>query len=796
MRQVRPAESAHRRRGRAGQRGVSLILALFTTVVLLTLSIAFIALAIGNARTSRTASYASVAQNAANWGIEYAINYMGVGDHWATSFSGLTPVHQLVVAADQVHPAGGDYEADVVANGNTRELVVENSTVGGGAALRIGTGGDAMTANVQVDVAPIVLTGGAGQIPNYQLVATSQVFNAAGVRVATRVVEVRVREGTVTDSLHFIQNGRAWDAMGVDFTNAATAAQMADRVRIPPTYVEDGPMSIVGGGAVPATTGNLHFIGPYPGPRSFTKPVSIQQLSNMYSGPGSYNDGAATGPGGFFEADLIPDKKKPLPETTSYLNTDKNGNGRIDGTGGGEAFPTLSFNPADPEERGVLYAASRFDVEAAGGPTLFTNGSDQGYYKIDPEEVVIRRPTSTTPQIDDYRPGIPQIEVELNGDQVTVFEHTDVVNDPTGASRQMLQTYDLGDGDLPNRVLYVEGGNVVVHSRLNGQDPVPFDGDLTVVATGNPANEPISVTDGVPRYDASAGSDTMYNWIAREMLEYEKLQPITVPADFNPPPYTADELRTFNDTVLVPAGKGHAGAKTDLLSNNGGITDPSWKGGSRCFYPPPAQSTGNTSTLSGQAFNNATDREGNLIVASDIKYNNDPDTIVGLLSENFILLNDHTTRDVAGNADDGMRAVYGAQTDANKADTLEVDAVLFSFEHSVQFDWDNTALNSPDDPSTPQVEGLHGQLIQPRADNALRQFLYNGSVIGGFLDTEGDTSGRGYENQDFSHDPKLKNRQPPFLPRFDFDDFEPGVQITWVIRHYVDRGALSTENSV
>ena len=66
-------------KGLRRRRGVALILALLTTVILVTLSLAFMSLSLSEARTSRSYGYVETSVQAASYGLEYALTYMGRG---------------------------------------------------------------------------------------------------------------------------------------------------------------------------------------------------------------------------------------------------------------------------------------------------------------------------------------------------------------------------------------------------------------------------------------------------------------------------------------------------------------------------------------------------------------------------------------------------------------------------------------------------------------------------------------------------------------------------------------------
>ena len=59
------------------RRGVALIFALFTIAILFSISTTVVALSMHHRQDSQVMSYNDAALQAANWGLEAAINYMG-----------------------------------------------------------------------------------------------------------------------------------------------------------------------------------------------------------------------------------------------------------------------------------------------------------------------------------------------------------------------------------------------------------------------------------------------------------------------------------------------------------------------------------------------------------------------------------------------------------------------------------------------------------------------------------------------------------------------------------------------
>lgn len=200
------------------------------------------------------------------------------------------------------------------------------------------------------------------------------------------------------------------------------------------------------------------------------------------------------------------------------------------------------------------------------------------------------------------------------------------------------------------------------------------------------------------------------------------------PADFKAPPYTAAELRNASQS----------GAITTSVADLAGVPDDSY------FWKSPTAGT---------------EREGNLVIAGDVVKKDMTNSIIGLTAENYLLLNDRT---------------IGQKANDNE---LVVEAVLTSFEHSLQFDWDNTSNNRVDQTySVARAAGFDGKII------------LRGSMLAPFSDVEGDLQGRGYPRQEFLHDSDLARQSPPFQPRTLLSEYpNDQVSIAWTIISFKDR---------
>lgn len=666
-----------------------MVFALFTIGLLITMSATVVGLAIRHGRTGLSSSNAEAALHAANWGVEAALNYMGMSVntngamHWAISqrVEGYAVGYRLTTTnpGERRSALGGAALAQVKIpdKRNTEEalLIPSDRSVNECRLLRFMSPDNVSRpyelwidvntwAKVEVLVSEYLVS---GQPSHYLLTSIGRVYNRDDELLATRVVEARVREQTALDFMHFIQNAKAWDANGTDPSNINTQ----NIVWLPDGYLEDGRMRVDGGGRVPGTAGTVQLWQKddrkrTPPPWRFTGDVTIggsaDQITNRHNMDYSLNN-IFTG-GLKTQAPAL-----GLPQHDNFIEYARaQATARLPG----KRSVAIDIN-GDPAS---AYAASR-----GGGSTV----------------------PDVMPRPGDARPSFAKVVVTLDGANVKVEK----INMASSKPAQTL--YNGPASDIANGIISVRGGNVEVKSTFNGREPKPFTGNLTIVASDNTGRaQPLA---GTKRYPQNNG--TIYSDAARAYFTE------------NPhltPPYTEREVY------------GRSGSTTRLV-----------------WPSPPAR----------------TEREGNIFITSDIKYGSaSKPPGLGLISENFVLLNEWTR----GSPDSIL-------------EELRVDAVLMSLDHSVQFDWDNMALN-PD----------HRLLISPRnrPNSPQRTFTLNGAIVSGFLDVEGDVLGRGYFTQNFTHDKNLRFQLPPHFPRWDRASVHTGGVIwSWVIMNFVDQGSLN-----
>ncbi len=758
-------------KGLRRRRGVALILALLTTVILVTLSLAFMSLSLSEARTSRSYGYEETSVQAASYGLEYALTYMGRGtvpglQVWDTrpwpnpggnpstafGFYNVLRAQTGAVTAGQEIPSAPDQRIAVTVMNITQDPTLEAfvpATLPNPDKIQlrqdlrrirlcdqnlnprlIPLNADlAFTADIVVE--PVLLSRGQGR-HDYRLTSTARVYGLLNgtvsnifAPVATRVVEARIKESSF-DYAHFIANGRTWNVNG--YTPATTprvnGTDLADYVVIPKDYVEQGPMRVDGQDPLAAPTGsterhvkeqsgNLRFMpnSATNGPK-FSYKLTINQPANIY--PDDVTDATMGGfTAGFVPRSArigIPDfRQEDMKLAARYVVKDTDQSGLIE-------IPTADI----PGARGSALAAPK----PANPNNPFYDGT---------ETVVDSNGNSHEVQkAFDFRPRFPNTEVTLNKDQIQIQTRSTLDGSVTN-------TRTLRQDQLQSGLLYVQGGNVVVKT-----DPTnKFQGKLSVVAAEDPNR------DGFTPNDSSIYSDSARAYFDSLKKEWDNT---LVTTGINPtnlghyltPPYTVAQLHAAHlaNPTVVPD------------------VEPGMPAGQMLWPAPPIERD-----QVGNKVRYATEREGNVVIADDVKYNDKAGNQLGLFAQNFVLLNDNTPRD----------PVTGEEK-------LTIDAVLVSKERTVSLDFDNTGR---------QNIATWKELMAPRANGQpQRKVAINGSVIGEYIDVEGDQLGRGYKNQDFKYDLSLRNASPPFMPRPDLAALPGGYR--FMILHYLDRGSLST----
>lgn len=804
------------------KRGVALIFALFTIAVLFSIGTTVVALSLHDSRGTRTANYNEAALHAANWGIEAVINYMGQPGYKFTGQSrdffksqwevtnkytygggeysyttgrnlaevsdgvGLNSSVEINVRTLKSNELAKDYGLDY-SNGRTTlgedkwnekhdSRLVEfrqpsGSGISGDYRLNYGAKGDTYS-TVKV-VCTEFRYPNSNQPSQYQLLSVARVFarddsvpDNKKVPLATRVVEARVRESVACDFMHFIQNARSWDATGVDLGRNSTmpgASIARDSVFLPENYFEAGRLRVDGYDSDKNPEKNdvkmyLNSLG-VDGTLAFYSNTNVNNNRYIFQGDVTTmrsrdtflrRNGSGTqvkkldSVDGMFSGALRDGTKSlGLPQADSYFAYAKDrattnqvtNKAECDFTIAGDNRASYGYNASDRATVLKNYGKNGVGVYKGKCPDIAqaeTKVSD-GFGGF--EKIGAAVPTFAT------------VRVEICGDSVRIVKYNSAITSGDGTvGSNYIENLTPGGrrstkiSNIKNGVINVTGGNVeVVHVKKftdkgnnsfstdyidasskgvkNNADSC-LDGALTIVSNVNEARD-ISLNN-VGATSKQYGNSALYSDDARKLYQENPY--------VNVPPFSEKRLYGKGSSV-------------------------------KSIWPTPA--------------NSAIEREGNIVLGSDIAYKSQGNTSssLGIVAKNYVLLND--------------KAAYTKQSNKDRKNKLRIDAVLMSMDHSVQFDWNNLGANSSD-----AFDLL--KLTRKKNGGQDREFTLNGAIVGGFLDVEGDTAGRGYYNQNFHHDENLRYNLPPVFPRWDLGDFaDSGVFGDWMITAYEDKGAIS-----
>jgi hypothetical protein len=761
------------RRVNKNRRAVALILALFTTVILSLLSIAFVALSRTEARNSASAAHEKLALESANYALELAINYMGQGkvslteNTWqrvphpstfrfvnilavtggARSYLDRRIVVELPDTATKAKYGAGD----TFIQDNMRVFRMVDAS--GTNTLPIQSGTQAFSSRVV-----IVPVTSFSDDNSYRLFASAKVFpdtTAAATDLnplASREIEAQLTPESVFSYLHFIENARGLVAPGrAQFDpntfdqNGAVVIDPADFAVIPADYTEDGPMRVDGHDPSFSTSSD---------------PGKVKWLANS----GNLN----------FSSDALPSDQggKVFFREKLTINRSANDyqNGDVDDTNSG--YFQGGFNTSNPHlglpeldmdtmRRGAKYtdaargkSSAFFEVKtseipgARGSTVAAPRNSGDPFYTLNSSGVRVPY---------DYRPRIPNVEVTFDGDKVRLQKTSTLngdvlpINNPQDNNSVTPAAIELKVDDFATGVLFVDGGNVVVNNApsMSGTE-AKFNKRISVVAGT-----------GEKRGSASPGLDTIYTGAASKVYEYEKKRwdialqndPNAQPTGFLTPPYTRAQI----DNVV-------AYAQTHPLTPRATAQDPnpptfnlSLTAAERAEYQALANSH-----PTWPAPPTGVEREGNLVVGGDITAEKNSSSKIGLFAENFVTIN-------------------GNPKDLDDKELI-IDAALMSKNKTVTLDWDNIARLDADRWKTLMSTDFKGKLT------------LTGSIVGSFIDIEGDNEGRGYTRQNFTHNPFLREERPPFTPVWDFSMLPGGFR--FVVTHYTDRGSINTNKAL
>ena len=842
------------------QKGVALIFALFTIAILFSISTTVVALSMHHRQDSQVMSYNDAALQAANWGLEAAINYMGqpgrkfkvantfqdTGTQWiysyfsgngngydsyrlssqnaggnATVAGGAIGVSVQELRSEDLKKFGLDYrEGKVPASGESvGDSKRDTWRYGDSVLIRFQKGngglyplmypggfrgqGEEMAYGVVEVVCTEIRT--LNQPSTYELMAVANVMQCAsgtgdarlpyaannneflvevpsekGV-LASRVVTANVRQMMASDFMHFIQNGRSWDATGVDLWSNTVAQS---RVFIPEGYRESGRLRVDGYDAKKDPENN---------------PLKAYLGDGINGRNGKKLDGslAFLYTGGDFETDryAFPGDVTTMRPAAEF-ETKKIGAGKPEALQGETAMFSGQLRDATPS-LGLPDAEDYFEKIHDGVDTRAPIADSKWRFEVGKEGENVKTvrwnqsgESGKCPDIAQakaYRedgkggweaygsatPTFATIRVEICGNEARVIKY----NAAMTTDRQLLGTSQSSSnggkqgsrlsssldpnyievledwtnlGTIKNNVISVTGGNVeVVNVKTRSGEKICEDyvdatsksgnnfmqGELTIVANVDSSRDRALQSIQQDK-NATPTDGGIYKVRAREFWEENPY--------VNIPPFSARELGI--------SGDGNPNEKK--------------------YWPSPA--------------NSSIEREGNVIIGSDIKQNATGASggqALGIVAKNFIYLNDKS----------------GAQG-ADSLNNLVVDAVLMSMDHSVQMDWNNMGGNKYHDDLITDRSEKNGNVLVPfpvqdaikdPTNKTQRRFTLNGAIVSGFMDVEGDTTGAGYFDQKFTHDPNLLYNLPPNFPKWSLtDSTDDGCFMDFMMLSYKDHGAI------
>ncbi|MCR4783646.1 MAG: hypothetical protein K6A35_03905 [bacterium] len=881
------------------KKGVALVFALMTIVILFSIATTVTAVSISNGRTTKTVSYNDFALQAANWGVEAAIEYMGQkgdgrtsdksqwqsdghGGYWLTEngTGGYGKIHSLgdnvKVSVTRVNSNtlkkeyGLDYDtskslgADTWRAGDSKKIVFVNQN-GDGRYILSG-GGEKNDVTVEV-ICTEYRNANKQRPSSYELLSVAKVSSpsASGVSItdgpntkgvlSTRVVCAMVRQEQVSDFMHFIQNARTFDAIDTALADDSTLREgLKAVVYLPQSYKESGRLRVDGyGNDNPEKNrlkkllhdakvdGTLGFFGDSAASKAgndyyLTGDVTTQRTADTYV----YKKSGANGSGSAWSTNYstnafqgalhtnidplgLPDNKNYYSNLKSSLNKETNG----------LTFYVAPDKPSNSNSYNNGFGCSDYKgITKKSGMSGKCPDVAQAVYKDENGK------TQTS-----NKPTFATVRVEISTDskgtkgKVRVVKYNSAMTDasaPGGMATKYVQslgTYDIAD--IPQGTIYVEGGNVEVvnvksfaSSGLstdyvvdengnginddNGKNKVNHGlmGGLTIAANVNDAREVVRDSVGNDKYKGSATSPddsdgTLYSdharafWESKYNADVAKLQPpysnaqlhqvykdleavaneMVVKTTHTETRWTGSGKNRHSYTVQVndaPVKRGwnnletkyYTGGQGDVNQSKTRTSTVTGKGGQDAYnHIIKDYSSNSLASDTGRKYwptmtSSGVENEGNTFIGSDLTYGNDATAALGIVTKKSILLND--------------RSNYKRQ--------LSIHGLFMCIDHSLQFDWRNKSGN-------PLHDQLYAKDTKTNSDKTKgRKIVLNGAIVGGFLDAEGDTFGRGYYTQSFKHDDNLLLNPPPNVPQWDITNKSLK---NFAVLSYEDRGAIN-----
>ena len=876
------------------KRGVALVFALMTIVILFSIATTVTAVSIKESKESRTVNYNDLALQAANWGLEAAIEYMGQNSNggttncqWAsnqlieqpkTGKADIISLDHLPIAITKVssedlkkeyglnYSTGTKLGTGNWAYGDSKKIVFLDSTRTGRYNVANGT----ELNNITVEVICTEYRNSGNYRPSsYELLSVAKVsspsVNGTSVSIengpssksilSTRVVRAMVRQEQISDFMHFVQNARTFDAIDTYLLGGGDLYDGLKKVVfLPQEYTESGRLRVDGfdpNKESNALKSKLHddkvdgciaFIGNKDANSAasnyfMTGDVTTNRDKNSltYKKFGS-SEGRWTKYGNAFQGALnVNVPTIGLPEVGSYYRNLEGKSLKI--TMGDESISASNYNNGfgcsdyDGIRKKNLTGKCPYVAQKATGGENGTRGTAPVFattrVEIGPSKKIDTssgKITVGTVRVVQYNSAMTNNSGEIDPNYVESKGEYYITDDTSVSASKR----------ITGNTICVEGGNVeIVNVKKFASNGVSTDyvvdgdgynnnglyGGLTVASNVNATRETARKSVGGDGYRGSKSNlqantndaAGLYSDYARYFWksEYNK----NVAGNLQPPYSNAQLHSVYKDleakanemvvktthtetrwagsgkdrysyTVQVndaPQKRGWDNLETLYYTGGQGAVNQSKTrkgapGGSQDIYNKVVKDYSSNSLASdkGKKYwptmsSSGIENEGNTFIGSDLAYNpNNPASALGVVAKKSILLNDRTT---------------------NTKNKLAVNGMLMSIDHSLQFDWRNKAGNDGKlSNGKTRFDALNSQRdVKTKATNG-RTFRLNGAIVGGFLDSEGDTFGRGYYNQEFKHDDNLLLNPPPNVPQWNMNQ---NSLKNFAILSYEDRGAIN-----
>ncbi len=807
----------------AKRKGVALVFALFTAALLMSMSATVVALSISHAREGADVDYMQAAIHACNWATEATLNYVAADSAWNFLPPADNPnarfrnpytwqyrlrtgsVGPVQLGPNQVFPRVielSDEQADEYGTFRStsatrppaylirlwdidQPLLFYSASGNDGLNERDVNEAGSRFAVTEVTFVQDRFTA-PGQCPKYQLLAFARIYDMSALSqvtrvvnggevgpnrypseglLATRITETWVREETASDFSHLIQNGRSWDAQGINLDgtgglfekvqNQGRYAGGVDQlmnglwnVGFPDGYEEHGKLRIDGGTRMDTIKsgevidGSAQFFNENnEGFANFYDEMTQQENSSSIRCTGQTNNGYL----GTLMGNGLQDEQDPigLPQSGENSNYDANGQKIYMSYSDRETYQSFAreqattcnytvggnVNGSSKYARGVYVNELPPNGEA---PDVYSKGSSEDMRPCFAKYVVLLGDLSKSASsitVSDLKSlsnggsaSNPLIRNSGNAsDHVTILK----VNELAGRVQTMFQG---PSSNIENGVISVQGGNVEVCGPVDSDkdNPSGFTGNITIVADVESSRE-----DSLNYYNDARGmrckdGSSIYSDTARKYYETHSDEA---------PPYRLSTLRAAGGRIAE-------GVEAEYSSS---------VSGDAYVWPTPTSE--------------AIEREGNVFITSDLNCASTADGsrgCIGIVAKNYISLNDKQA---------GEKNVYDRVNGRNKykSQDLNVEAMLTSFDHTVQFDWTNDA-NNP-----------NWSTLETGAEN--RKFTLKGCVVSSCLDVEGSAEGMGYINQEENSNSTIDGN-PPYYPISD-------IGLNWYVVKFIDRGSLA-----